>query len=225
MKDTIISIGREFGSGGRRIAQLLAKELEIPCYDRHLIEEASECSGIEKEELEKADEMTANRFLYTVPAKANPFTGYGKPMTDTLFAIQSNLIEKYAEKGSCVIVGRCAEKVLENHKGLISIFIYAPAEKRIEELMRRYDTDREEAAYLMKQADKIRKNYCSYYGGIKWGDRSSYDLMIDSSRFSDREVAAMICGIITERKSEEQENAGVGKSPSLRSADEVGRGE
>lgn len=211
MKDYIITIGREFGSGGRRIAQLLAKELNIPCYDRHLIEEASKCSGIEEGELEKADEMTANRFLYTVPAKANPFTGYGKPMTDTLFTIQSHLIEKYAENGSCIIVGRCAEKILENHKGLITVFIYAPAEKRVEELMRRYKTDREEAAYLMKQADKIRKNYCSYYGAIKWGDRSSYDLMIDSSRFSDREVAAMIRGIIMERKSEEKENVTIGR--------------
>lgn len=205
MKNYVITIGREFGSGGKRIGQLLAEELNVPCYDRHLIEEAAGCSGMEKEQLEQADEMTVNRWLYSVPSKANPFTGYGKPMTDTLFAIQSKLIKKYASQGACIIVGRCADKVLERETGLISVFIHAPKEVRIKELMRRYDTDREEALYLMKQADKIRKNYYSYYSGKKWGDRSSYDLMIDSSRFSEREVAAMIRGVVLERQAEESE--------------------
>mgnify|MGYP003364116719 CR=1 FL=1 len=123
MKKIIISIGREFGSGGRRIGELLAKELEVPCYDRHLIEEAACCSGFETKELEEADEMKANRFLFKVPAKSNQYTGYGKPMNDTLFAIKSELIRKYADAGSCVIVGRCADKVLEKQEGLISVFM------------------------------------------------------------------------------------------------------
>ncbi len=199
MKNFVISIGREFGSGGRRIGQLLAEELGIPCYDKHLIEEAAECGGFEKTELEEADEMKANRFLFKVPAKANPFTGYGKPMNDTLFVIQSELIKKYAREGSCVIVGRCADKVLEGSRGLLSVFIYSPMEKRVEEIRRRYETDEEEARYLVRQADKIRKNYYSYYAHKKWGDRSSYDLMIDSSRFTDREVAAMIRALIAEK--------------------------
>lgn len=200
MKKVIISIGREFGSGGRRIGELLARELDIPCYDRHLIEEAACCSGIETRELEDADEMKANRFLFKVPAKANPFTGYGKPMNDTLFAIQSKLIKKYADKGSCVIVGRCADKVLEKCDGLISVFIYAPLKSRVEEVRRRYETDEEEALYLVRQADKIRRNYYNYYAKKKWGDRRSYDLMIDSSHFSEREVAAMIRALVEERK-------------------------
>lgn len=200
MNKIIISIGREFGSGGRRIGELLAKELEIPCYDRHLIEEAACCSGIEPVELEEADEMKANRFLFKVPAKANPFTGYGRPMNDTLFMIQSDLIKKYADKGSCVIVGRCADKVLESSEGLISVFIYAPLTSRVSEIMRRYETDEDEALYLVRQADKIRKNYYNFYAKKKWGDRSSYDLMIDSSHFTDREVAAMIQALVQERR-------------------------
>lgn len=200
MRKFIISIGREFGSGGRRIGELLAKELEIPCYDRHLIEEAERCSGIDAKELEDADEMKANRFLFKVPAKANPFTGYGRPMNDTLFVIQSELIKKYAGEGSCVIVGRCADKVLEHYAGLISVFIYAPVKARAAEIKRRYETDEEEALYLVRQADKIRKNYYNYYAKKKWGDRSSYDLMIDSSHFTDREVAAMIKALAEERK-------------------------
>lgn len=200
MNKIIISIGREFGSGGRRIGELLAKELEIPCYDRHLIEEAACCSGIETGELEEADEMKANRFLFKVPAKANPFTGYGRPMNDTLFVIQSDLIKKYADKGSCVIVGRCADKVLESSEGLISVFIYAPITSRVSEIMRRYETDEDEALYLVRQADKIRKNYYNFYAKKKWGDRSSYDLMIDSSHFTDREVAAMIQALVQERR-------------------------
>ena len=89
MKNFVITIGREFGSGGHNLGQSLAKELGIPCYDRHLIEEAAVCGGFKMEELEEADEMKANRFLFKVPAKCNPFTGYGKPMNDTLFVVQS----------------------------------------------------------------------------------------------------------------------------------------
>lgn len=202
MRNYVISIGREFGSGGRKIGQLLAEELGVPCYDRHLIEEAVHLSGFEKEQVEKADEMTVNRLFYSVPGKANKFTGYGKPMTDTLFAIQSELIKKYAAQGSCIIIGRCADSVLRENPDLISVFISAPMEVRISELQKRFETDRAEAIYLMKQADRIRKNYYNYYSEKKWGDRSSYDLIIDSSSFSDREVAAMIRGLIEERKAE-----------------------
>ena len=91
------------------------------CYDRHLIEEAAVCGGFKMEELEEADEMKANRFLFKVPAKCNPFTGYGKPMNDTLFVVQSQLIREYAKKGPCIIVGRCADKILEETEGLISL--------------------------------------------------------------------------------------------------------
>lgn len=196
MEQYVISIGRQFGSGGRKIGQILAEKLEIPCYDKHLIEEAAECSGMEKEQLEKADEMTVNRFFYSIPSQANRFTGYGKPVTDTLYVIQSELIRQYAEQGSCIIIGRCADRVLENRRNLLSVFIYAPLEARIEELKKRYETDHEEALYLIKQADKIRKNYYNYYTGKKWGEKSSYDLMIDSSRFSADEVAEIIKSVV-----------------------------
>ena len=109
MKNFVITIGREFGSGGHNLGQSLAKKLGIPCYDRHLIEEAAVCGGFKMEELEEADEMKANRFLFKVPAKCNPLTGYGKPMNDTLFVVQSQLIREYAKKGPCIIVGRCAD--------------------------------------------------------------------------------------------------------------------
>ena len=94
MKNFVITIGREFGSGGHNLGQSLAKEQGIPCYDRHLIEEAAVCGEFKMEELEEADEMKANRFLFKVPAKCNPFTGYGKPMNDTLFVVQSQLIRE-----------------------------------------------------------------------------------------------------------------------------------
>lgn len=205
MKNFVICIGREFGSGGHRVGRLLAEELGVPCYDRHLIEEAEACSGYDRKELEDADEMKANPFLFKVPAKSNPFTGYGKPMNDTLFAIQSKLIKDYAKKGSCVIVGRCADRVLEGYEGRISLFIYAPVSARIEEIKKRYSTDEEEARYLVKQADKIRKQYYTYYTKKAWGTRESYDLMIDSSRFTDAEMAAMIRALLEERLSDGKE--------------------
>ena len=103
--------------------------------------------------------MKANRFLFKVPAKSNQYTGYGKPMNDTLFAIQSELIRKYADAGSCVIVGRCADKVLEKQEGLISVFIYAPLEARVEEIRRRYETDGEdrEVAAMIRAVSEERK--------------------------------------------------------------------
>ena len=173
MKNFVITIGREFGSGGHNLGQSLAKELGIPCYDRHLIEEAAVCGEFKMEELEEADEMKANRFLFKVPAKCNPFTGYGKPMNDTLFVVQSQLIREYAKKGPCIIVGRCADKILEETEGLISLFIYAPMEARVKEIMRRYETDEKEAEYLIKQADKIRKNYYNFYAKKTWADKAS----------------------------------------------------
>ena len=199
MKNFVITIGREFGSGGHNLGQSLAKKLGIPCYDRHLIEEAAVCGGFKMEELEEADEMKANRFLFKVPAKCNPFTGYGKPMNDTLFVVQSQLIREYAKKGPCIIVGRCADKILEETEGLISLFIYAPMEARVKEIMRRYETDEKEAEYLIKQADKIRKNYYNFYAKKTWADKASYDMLINSSRISEKELAAMLRALLTAR--------------------------
>lgn len=199
MKNFVITIGREFGSGGHNLGKSLAKELGIPCYDRHLIEEAAVCGGFKMEELEEADEMKANSFLFKVPAKCNPFTGYGKPMNDTLFVVQSQLIREYAKKGPCIIVGRCADKILEETEGLISLFIYAPMEARVKEIMRRYETDEKEAEYLIKQADKIRKNYYNFYAKKTWADKASYDMLIDSSRISEKELAAMLRALLTAR--------------------------
>lgn len=199
MKNFVITIGREFGSGGHKLGQYLAEKLGIPCYDRHLIDEAAERGGFKTEELEDADEMKANRFLFKVPAKCNPFTGYGKPMNDTLFVVQSQLIREYAKKGPCIIVGRCADKVLEGTEGLVSLFIYAPMEARVKEIMRRYETDEKEAEYLIKQADKIRKNYYNFYAKKTWADKASYDMLIDGSRISGKELAAMLRALLKER--------------------------
>ena len=148
------------------------------------------CGEFKMEELEEADEMKANRFLFKVPAKCNPFTGYGKPMNDTLFVVQSQLIREYAKKGPCIIVGRCADKILEETEGLISLFIYAPMEARVKEIMRRYETDEKEAEYLIKQADNAKKT---------WADKASYDMLIDSSRISEKELAAMLRALLTAR--------------------------
>lgn len=199
MKSFVISIGREFGSGGRRMGQHLAEGLGIPCYDRHLTEEAAVRGGFGKKELEEADEMRANRFLFKVPARSNPYTGYGKPMNDTLFAIQSGLIQEYAAKGPCIIVGRCADWVLADTPGLLSLFFYAPKAVRIQEIMRRYETDEKEAAYLIRQADRIRRNYYQYYTRKKWADKSSYDMMFDTSRVREQELLSMLRALLAER--------------------------
>lgn len=196
MNKYVITIGREFGSGGHKYGQFLAKKFGIPCYDRHLIEEAAELGDFKLKEIEDADEMKANRFLFKVPAKCNAFTGYGKPMNDTLFVVQSRLIKEYADNGPCIIVGRCADKILQDYDGLISLFIYAPMKNRLEEIKKRYNTDTKEAEYLIKQADKIRKNYYNFYAKKTWADKTSYDMMIDSSRISEDELADMLQALL-----------------------------
>lgn len=103
------------------------------------------------------------------------------------------------KKGPCIIVGRCADKILEETEGLISLFIYAPMEARVKEIMRRYETDEKEAEYLIKQADKIRKNYYNFYAKKTWADKASYDMLIDSSRISEKELAAMLRALLTAR--------------------------
>ena len=183
MENRVITIGRQFGSGGREIGQLLSESLGIPFYDRDLIELAVEKSGIDLETLEKHDEKPVNRWFYSIPSQPNRLTGYGMPIADTLFVAQSEIIRELAQKESCIIIGRCADYVLREHPDLISLFILAPMEERIKRIMRRYSLDDRQAKEFIRRTDKERASYYNYYTEKKWSGMESYHFCIDSSIF------------------------------------------
>ncbi len=174
MENRVITIGRQFGSGGREIGQLLSESLGIPFYDRDLIE---------LETLEKHDEKPVNRWFYSIPSQPNRLTGYGMPIADTLFVAQSEIIRELAQKESCIIIGRCADYVLREHPNLISLFIHAPMEERIKRIMRRYSLDDRQAKEFIRRTDKERASYYNYYTEKKWSGMESYHFCIDSSIF------------------------------------------
>ena len=177
-RNIVITIGREFGSGGREIGQKLAEALGISFYDRNLIDIAAQKSGINPDLLHQADEKASNPFFSAyMPAGGD----YGT-VNDRLFWVQSAIIKDLAQKESCVIVGRCADYVLEEFDNVLRIFIHAPIEKRIERIKDRYLLDSDAAARKeIARTDKLRRTYYQYYTDHKWGHSDGFDLAIDSS--------------------------------------------
>lgn len=183
---SIIAIGRQFGSGGREIGEKLAKELDVPFYDKELIALAGQRSGIDKSLLEDVDENATNSMLYSLVAGSytppNGFTAFPEEsMTDRLFATQCNVVRELAEEGSCVLVGRCCDYILRDNPNCVRIFIHAPLKARVKRIMRLYELEEAKAAALIKKTDKRRAAYYTYYTGWKWGLAETNQLALDSA--------------------------------------------
>ncbi len=183
----VITIGREIGSGGKAIGELMAQSLNIPIYDRSLIELAAEESGISAKVFKKVDEVphkgTISSFMRTL---ASPFASYGNiyrnsMSQESLFKFQSDVIREKAETEDCIIVGRCSEYILRDHPRHLSIFIRADYDQRVKFLMDRNDISAETAKDLIEQTDAIRSDYHNFYSESNWGDSRSYDICINSS--------------------------------------------
>ena len=199
MGNRVITIGRESGSGGKEIGRKLAQLLGCPCYDKELIELASKESGIDKSVLEKYDEKTANRFLYSIPegiGDVSAFGGYGLPINDTLFLAQSQVILKLADKEPCVIVGRSADYVLRDNPDCVSVFLFAPLEYRVRRTMELYQMNEKDAEDYAKAVDKRRKSYYNFYTEKKWGDRQSYHILMDTSLFGAEKTAEALARLL-----------------------------
>ena len=186
MKNNIvICIGRQFGSGGKEIGELVAKKLGIPCYDKEIIYKMAKKSGVSKELLEDYDERPTNSFLYSLSLGSYSSHGNiisntaGLPLTDKIFLIQSDTIKSLATT-SCVFVGRCAESILSNNKNVFSVFINADLDKRIERISKLHKISKDQASSLIRKTDKKRASYHNYYSDLRWGDASTYDLCINS---------------------------------------------
>ena len=188
MDNYVITIGRELGSGGKAIGQMMADALGIPIYDRSLINMAAQESGISPEVLKQHDEATSKglKGMALRAMAAVPFvTGdsfYSNSISDeNLFNIQCRVIQEKAESENCIIVGRCADYILRHHPRLLRIFIRADLEDRIKFLMDREIIGREEAEKTIRRIEKKRAAYHDFYSETIWGDSRSYDICVNSS--------------------------------------------
>ena len=195
MEKRIITISREFGSGGRTIGKLVAEHLGIRCYDAELIQKLAAESGFDENYVKEAGEYTPGGFL------ASAFTdrSFGPTNEDLLWKLQYRIIRELAEKANCVFVGRCADYILEQaNLDHISLFIAAPFEWRVQRKMEQLSIDEKAATSLVRKKDKDRKAYYDYYTGRSWGRPHNYDLCINSSRLGIEVTAEKLVEMIRE---------------------------
>lgn len=194
--NTIITIARQFGSGGREVGQKLAEILGVKCYDRDLLSLAAEKSGLSMEALHHAEERAASSLLYTLVMSSNMYHSnvdrFNVPINDKLFCVQSEIIREIAERESCVIVGRCADYVLTEHPRCVRVFVYADFEARVKRICQEYSLPELEAREKIVKTDKRRSNYYSYYTGHKWGKLDNYDLAVATDKIGTDAVARFI---------------------------------
>ena len=188
--NTVITIGRQYGSGGREIGKKISELLGISYYDDELISMAAKNSGLNHEILSDVDEKATNSLLYTLAMSGSLFGGnaalaYEMPINDKLYIAQSEVIKELAAKEHCVIIGRCADYVL-------NVFIYADLDKRAERVAAAKGITEAKAKDLIIKTDKQRANYYNYYTSLKWGRIENYDLCIDSGKIGPENVAQVI---------------------------------
>lgn len=185
MVDTIITIGRQFGSNGHEIGKRLAKRLDIPFYDKEILGETAKNSGLSENILKSLDEKPTKSFLYSLVMDPYSFgytnSGYQVNLNQQAFQATYDTVKELGSKGPCVIVGRCADYALRHNPNLIRIFIYAPLEERIKTVCERFNLTEDKAKNQISKEDKSRASYYNYYTSKKWGDINSYDIFINSS--------------------------------------------
>lgn len=201
MSHIIITIARQFGSGGHEIGRRLAKRLDIPMYDKELITHAAQESGLSEEVLQYFDEKPTNSLLYSLSTGAYALGGdgvvnYSLPVNQQVFQAQFDAIRALAEKSSCIIVGRCADYVLEKHDGLVSVFLYADLNDRMERVAQHDKITLPEAKNRIAKSDKRRANYYNFYSGKKWGVAGTYDLCINTSTVGYDNVVELIAKFV-----------------------------
>ena len=207
-KNTIITIGRQFGSGGHEIGELLAKKLGIPFYDRNLVKMAAEELHITEEQAELEDEKK----LMSIVSNYNLAMGgyndfmanaeFYAPVGRNLYAVQSAIIKKLAQKGSCVIVGRCADYVLKDYPGCINVFICASKEDRKNRVMDKYHLSERKATEKMKKIDRERKYYYETYSGKEWGSIQSHQILMNSSLLGKEKIVEYLVALYKEQQEE-----------------------
>jgi len=180
---TLITISREYCSGGRLIGNAVAKELGVPFYDRELISLAAQKSGLSPEFIENHELKGNTSFLYglSTGGRSGFYSFYETPIGDKAFFAQAAVIRELAARGSCVIVGRCAGYILRNDPNRLNVFLYAPLSNRVKTAQELYDMEGEDLSEQILRIDKGRKNYHKNYTGENWSDLRCYDLAINTA--------------------------------------------
>lgn len=185
--NTVITIAREYGSGGRTIGQMLARDLNVNYYDKELLTLASNDSGINEALFEKADEKVKATALFRIaksayngeliPPESDDFVS-----NDNLFNYQAKIIRELAKEESCVIIGRCSDYVLKDYDNVLSVFIHAPLDFCLEQAAKKHSMSRKELEKFVERTNKRRAEYYKYYTKRNWTDAKNYDLCLDSSK-------------------------------------------
>ena len=199
-KNPVITIARQFGSGGHEVGRRVAALLDIPVYDKELIMLAAEKSGYHPDVLSKADEKAAGSLLYTLAIGSSRFGGfsgnYDIPINDKLFIIQNEIIQEVAAKEQCVIVGRCGDYALRNFENKLSFFIYADEAMRVGRIVESRGISESEAKSLIAKEDKKRAGYYNFYTGQKWGSMERYSASFNTAVLGIEGTAELIASIV-----------------------------
>lgn len=204
--NTIAAIGRQYGSGGREIGEMLSEMMGVPFFDRELIAIAAEKSGVSKDVYSHIDETATNSLLYALSTGAYTFSSHfttvsDLPLNDKLYIIQTNLIKDIVrQNGSCVIVGRCADYILKDDPRCASFFIHAPMKDRIARIMEKENLSAAQAESRIIKTDKKRANYYNFYTNRDWGDINNYELSINSAALGKKKTAEFIFEYIKKRE-------------------------
>jgi len=200
MKKSIITIERQYGSGGSIIGKLTAEKLGINCYNRQILEMTAQRCGIASEYLETAEESVPTSFLYSLLLSANPARSVedSLPLSDKVFLMESRIINELAEsERSFVLVGRCGNYILEE-KGCFSVYIYAEKEYRVQRALKDYNVPENKVESVMKKADKRRETFYNVNTGKVWHDKDQYSLCLNSGELGDELCADIIVKAYTE---------------------------
>ncbi len=202
MKNLIITISRQYGSGGRQIGQQLAKELNIPFYDKEIIDLAAKESGLAADFIRGQEQQLTQSLLFSIVTNFTSNAGAFNPnmlsLSDQVYLAEAKAIRSLADKGSCVMVGRCADWVLEKDYDVLRVFVCAPIETRCKRAVEEYGDKAENIQKAVQTIDKQRARYCQHYCDKAWEDADNYDLCLNSGTISLDQCVAIIKGAYEE---------------------------
>lgn len=194
MDKKIITISREFGSGGRFIGEEVAKKLGFACYDKNIIGQIAEKSGLAPEYIRESAELSPKKGLFAYAFAGRDITG--KSVEDLVYETQRKMILKLAEKESCVIIGRNADFILKDRDDVLNVFIYGDLPEKVERICRLYHVSEQEAVRMMTDIDKRRMTNYNFYTEQKWGKASNYTVCLNSSQIGYEKCEEIIVGCV-----------------------------
>ncbi|MCI8411489.1 MAG: cytidylate kinase-like family protein [Clostridia bacterium] len=193
-KNIVITISREYGSGGRYVGRLIADKLGVKLYDKEFVTKVAEQTGLSEEYIENNEQKRE------ILSNLNNGYYFGLNNSDELFLKESELIKEIAEKESCVIIGRCADFILQDRENVLKVFVYSNMKDKIKRATQIYGFDKEKAEKEIKRIDKLRANHYKYYTEKEWNNYSNYDICINSDLLGVEKAADLICNIVREKE-------------------------